>query len=211
MRVRLDGRDPIDRAVEELAIVRDDDERAAVRAEEPLQPREPVEVEVVGRLVEQEEIEAGEEDRRERDACRLAARQPGRLAVEVDAEPEIRTRRACARLEISRAERDQAVERGRVAVVRGQALGQGTRGLLELALGVGDPDASGEQLEDGRPALERVAPARGSRRSAAPGARVTVPTSGSSSPARIRRSVVLPTPFGPTRPMRAFGPMVSVT
>src|SRR3972149_9664859 len=44
-----------------------------------------------------------------------------------------------------------------------------------------------------------------------PRAYCTSPADGSSSPSRIRSNVVLPTPFGPTRPMRARCGMLSVT
>src|SRR5579884_1211627 len=43
------------------------------------------------------------------------------------------------------------------------------------------------------------------------GASSTAPASGRSSPASMRRRVVLPTPFGPTTPTRASGPTVSET
>ena len=54
-----------------------------VQAEhEPLQPVEAVEVEVVGGLVEQEDVEAGQQQRGQLGAGGLAARQPGHRAVE---------------------------------------------------------------------------------------------------------------------------------
>ena len=54
--------------------MRDEDDTAAGEVvDEPLEPREAREVEVVGRLVEQQHVEAGEQDRRQRGAGRLAA------------------------------------------------------------------------------------------------------------------------------------------
>ena len=64
-----------DRAVEERAVVRHDHRAAGeVVVQEALEPVEAGEVEVVGRLVEQEHVEAGEQDRGEVRARRLAAR-----------------------------------------------------------------------------------------------------------------------------------------
>jgi hypothetical protein len=58
MRVGLDRCNAVDGAVQELAVVRHDHERAAIRAEEALEPFQPVEVQVVRRLVEEQEVEA---------------------------------------------------------------------------------------------------------------------------------------------------------
>src|SRR5690606_18657347 len=54
--------DPGDRLVEQLQVVADHDETAAVGAQEAEEPLAGVVVEVVGGLVEQEEVAAGEED-----------------------------------------------------------------------------------------------------------------------------------------------------
>ncbi len=43
------------------------------------------------------------------------------------------------------------------------------------------------------------------------GAATSLPPSAGSSPARMRRSVLLPTPLGPTTPIRLRGPMVRST
>ena len=56
--------------------MRDGDDAAAVRGEEALQQLEPGEVEVVGRLVEQEHVGIGREDRLEVAPRRLATRKP---------------------------------------------------------------------------------------------------------------------------------------
>jgi hypothetical protein len=55
--------------------MRDEHDARGQPAEEPLQPLEAGEVEVVRRLVEQEDVEAREQDRRERRTGRLAARE----------------------------------------------------------------------------------------------------------------------------------------
>ena len=149
MRVGLDRRDAVDRAIEELAVVRDDHERAAIRAEEPLEPFEPVEVEVVRRLVEEQQIEAGEQDRGQRDPGRLTPGQADELALEVDAESEVGAGRPRPRVEALGAERHEAVERHRVAVLRGEPGRESARRVLELALRLVDPDLTGEPLEHG--------------------------------------------------------------
>jgi hypothetical protein len=59
-------------SVEERAVVRDDHGRPCVRPQERFQPCEPRKVEVVRRLVEEQDVEAAEQDRRKRRAGRLA-------------------------------------------------------------------------------------------------------------------------------------------
>ena len=61
--------------VQEVAVVRDDDQRAVVADEELAQPVDRVEVEVVGRLVEQQRLRLAEERLREQHAHLLAALQ----------------------------------------------------------------------------------------------------------------------------------------
>ena len=61
-------RDVIDDGVEELPIVGDQQQRAGVAPQPGLQPDDRVEVEVVGRLVEKEQLGAGGQGSRERGA-----------------------------------------------------------------------------------------------------------------------------------------------
>ena len=61
-----------DRLVEQVEVVADHQQRAAVGAQELQQPRLGVDVEVVGRLVEQQHVGAGEEDAGQLDAAPLA-------------------------------------------------------------------------------------------------------------------------------------------
>ena len=116
MRSRLDRSDPPDGAVEQLAVVRNENERAPIRAEERLEPREPVVVEIVRRLVQEEDVEAREEDRRKLDARGLATRECGPVSIEVDVEPEVGTNGSRPRLEVAAAQRDECVQRSRVAL-----------------------------------------------------------------------------------------------
>ena len=100
-RPRVDLGDPGHRPVEEDAIVRDDREPARESVDEAFEPVEPVEVQVVRRLVEQEHVEAREQDRRQPGPRRFAARERRRLLVERDGQPELRARRARPRFEIA--------------------------------------------------------------------------------------------------------------
>ena len=66
---------PGDRLVEQLEVVADDEQGAAVGAQEAEQPVAGVVVEVVGGLVEHEQLAAGEEDAGQLDPAALAAGQ----------------------------------------------------------------------------------------------------------------------------------------
>ena len=71
-------------AREELAVMADDHHAGGQTVDELLEPVEPVDVEVVGRLVQQIEVVAREQQRRESDAGGLTAGQRRRREVEVD-------------------------------------------------------------------------------------------------------------------------------
>ena len=119
--------------------MRDDREPAREAVDEALEPVEPVEVQIVRRLVEQEHVEAGEQDRRQPGPRRLAARERRRLLVERDGQPELRARRARPRLEICASEREEALERSRVRI------GAPAGGVpLDGRLRVGDTGAAGK-------------------------------------------------------------------
>ena len=75
--------DVVDRNVEEVAVVRHHDDRARVGGEELLEPVARLEVEVIGGLVERQDVGAAEEQLRERDAHLPSARELGAVAVEV--------------------------------------------------------------------------------------------------------------------------------
>src|SRR5262249_3411364 len=65
--------DPLGDVVEEVAVVRDGDDAARILREVLLEPRDALGVEMVGRLVEQQEVRLLEQDLAERDAAALAA------------------------------------------------------------------------------------------------------------------------------------------
>src|SRR5450759_5998406 len=71
--VELD--DAVHGAGEELAVMAHDDDACPQTGDELLEPREPVEVEVVGRFVEQEYVVAAQQERRQPGPRRLPAGQ----------------------------------------------------------------------------------------------------------------------------------------
>ena len=60
-------------ALEERPVVGHDDQPAAAAVQEVLEPLEAIEVEVVGGLVQQDDVEPGQQEGRERRPCRLSA------------------------------------------------------------------------------------------------------------------------------------------
>src|SRR6185503_20048193 len=84
--------------------------------EEPLEAVEAGEVEVVRRLVEEEYVEARDQDRGERCARRLAARERRELTVGAAPQADVVENRAGARVEVLAAEQQVALERLRVVV-----------------------------------------------------------------------------------------------
>ena len=102
VRARLQLDDRVHRSVEERPIVRDDDEAGIEPQQKPLQELEPVEVEVVRGLVEEVDVEAREQDRGQRRAALLAARERPDSPIEVDVEADTAHRRGRSRPELGR-------------------------------------------------------------------------------------------------------------
>ena len=73
--------DPLGHVVEEVAVVGDGHDGARVLLEEPLQPEHRFRVEVVGRLVEQEQVGVTEQQPTQRDAALLAAREGADIGI----------------------------------------------------------------------------------------------------------------------------------
>ena len=94
----LDRDDPLGDGIEHCAVVRDEQDRAGKRLERRLERLAAFEVEVVRRLVEDEEVRAGGDDEREREPPALAARELRRPASRASSQPEKRKRpsSACA-------------------------------------------------------------------------------------------------------------------
>jgi hypothetical protein len=135
------------RSLQECPVVRDRDQRRRQPEDEPLQPLEAVEVQVVGGLVEQEHVEARQQQGRQLDPGRLTAREVRRGAVKhLARQAELGGHRPGAGVDVGAAEREPAVEGGGVRVVGPRhAPGEGTGGGVEAGAGGGHAGAPGQQ------------------------------------------------------------------
>ena len=192
-----------DRALQERAIVTHHDDSTRQRLEEPFEPRQPVEVEIVGRLVEQEHVELAQQHRGQRHARGLTTRERRRRHVEqVLGEPEVGAHRTHASVEVGGAGSQVGIECvGVVVVAAGRTAGERARRSLELGSASVTPvrraRSSNTVSWSSRAWVCGRYPTRNDG-----GVAVTVPESGASSPASKRSSVVLPTPLGPSTPRR---------
>ena len=128
--------------------MRDDDRAPGQAIEEPLEPVEPGEVEVVGGLVEQEHVELCQQDRGR--ARRAAASPPDSVVMSWSRSRSGRSRSAqTGPIRASRSAPPSAshrVERHVVAAIAvGLGLGDGCRGPMQLGLRGGDPGPSSEE------------------------------------------------------------------
>ena len=200
--------DPPGDVVEEVPVVRDGDDRALVVGEEALEPRDRLGVEMVRRLVEQQQIRRREQQAAERDAAALAAGE--RLDVAVALGHAQRVHRVI----------DVLVELPRVGAVD-RVLHLRLLGEQRVVVGVG----LGERRRDLVEAVEQVAQRANAVLDVAAhvplgvepgllleqadashsGASSATPDDGSSLPAMIRSTVDLPAPFGPSTPIFAPG------
>ena len=93
----LDVHHPVDHAIEELPVVRDQEQRARIRRQPALQPHDGIEVQVVGRLVQQQQVGAAHQRPRHVQphppAARERAHRPA-LIVAVESQPVHQRRRA---------------------------------------------------------------------------------------------------------------------
>ncbi len=175
-RVRADG-------VQEPAIVGDDQDRPAARREMPREPVDAFDVQVVRRLVEQQQLGVVEQ--------RLA---PARSGA---ARRRSRARSACpAPAGSARSRRRRAARRARC----GRRRRPSTRGRPARRRARPGSSAVGSRSSPW-PSIAMCSPPE----------RVTAPASGSSIPAISRSSVDLPSPLRPTIPIRSPAEMPSVT
>jgi hypothetical protein len=151
------GHDP----VEEGAVV-GDDHHAAPAQHVGLEALQPVEVQVVGGLVEQDQVEAGQQHGGQRHPGRLAAGQRRRRkAQEPGRQPEVGGHGVDAGVDVRRAQGGPPGQGGGVAVpgghrlllVSGGSARHGVGGRLQLDVGGVDPGAAPEPGRDG---LDRV-------------------------------------------------------
>ena len=128
-----------DDAVEKGAVVRDQDETSTAASHHVLEARQPVEIEVVRRLVEQGDVEARQEDRGQGDPRPLAPGQGrgGRVDDTVN-EANLLERRREASFEIAGGQRLVPGQSIRIAVVHpGSLRAQDRSRRRQLVLGVG--------------------------------------------------------------------------
>ena len=126
------------RAGQELAVVADDDQAGPLAQDELLEPLQPVEIEVVGRLVEQVEVVPAQQQRAQCGPRGLAAGQrghrgrPGHLQADVGghgSDPLVEI--GAAQVQPSFQRRGVEVTGGRIGA--GQRLGGAVHGLLRLS------------------------------------------------------------------------------
>ena len=198
--VELDYR--VGEVAEQRAVVGDEDDRAGVFGEQGPQAREAVGVEVVGRLVEEEHVGAGDAEGGEPGARGLPAGEAGERPVEqLGREPQLRRRGAAAAPRRPR-------RRGRASAParpRARRSRRGRRGSSAAAW------RSSSRVAAATPIRSRIA-SRAVRSGVATELRQvarrsraarTVPASGASSPTRIRSRVDLPLPLRPTSAIRS--------
>ena len=125
--------------------MRDDDQRCVDFLEKPLEPLETVEVEIVRRLVQQQDVVPRQQDRCERGPCRLTTGQARRVSIERDLETELAEDRARARVEVTAAQDEESRQRPLVAVVAGLARRERRRSFAQLLLRCGNTRAALEQ------------------------------------------------------------------
>ena len=130
-----------------------DDHHAGVqRADPTFQSVEPVEVEVVGRFVEQVHVEARQQQGGKPDPRPFPAGQRGgRLVEQVQRQSEVVPHRGDTRIEIGSAERQPALEGGVVAAARprvGARAGKRVGGCVQLGGCRGDAGAPVQLVAD---------------------------------------------------------------
>ena len=185
--------------------MRGDEQRAAASSEVLLDPLERADVEMVRRLVEEQQVRVGDDEPCERGAGLLAARQRGRRPDPVGRlESEPGQRLVDALIDGVPAEDVELVLEVGVAAL--------LDAMLAARIGRARPPIVSRCAAPARTAARRSGAAMNaaskcdswaSRPSVSPRFRATSPPSGSSTPAAIRSSVVFPAPFGPTSPMRS--------
>ena len=195
------------RRLEEPAVVRDEDDACVEGRQLVLEPLEARDVEVVRRLVEQQQVRVAAERARERRARQLAAGERVEQAVEIRlAEAEAARDRADALAPVVAAGVLEPRLRLRVAAERLRAVLARRHRLLQLPQLLLDRDevgGAGEDVIAQRHARASAAGAgRGARR-ACPFENASSPPCTSLWPASMRSSVVLPAPFGPASATRS--------
>ena len=195
-----------DHPVEEVAVVAGDQDGAGVGAEELLEPLDAQQVEVVGRLVEQEQVVLEGEQPAQGQPHRPAAGEGGDGGVELrDREAEPEQDRLGPRLHLVTAGREEGLHARRRSRSRacGSPCFEAGHDGLQPAVGHGPGAEVAEHvLEDG-PLAQRVDLLRQIADRAFPVAEHLAAHRACSWPIKTLNSVDLPAPFLPSRPMRS--------
>ena len=183
--------DGIDRIVQQLAVVADDQRGVRIFLQARFQPQRAFEVEIVGRLVEQQQIGFGEQRGGQRHPHAPAAGELRHRAVEIGVGE-------------AKAGEDFGSARRRTVGVDGVELVINLRHLFgrggfERGVECFAPRVGGEDRVDQRDRRRRVFLIDRTDRAPIFGSRIS-PPSGTRSPRIILNSVDLPTPLRPTRP-----------
>ena len=140
--------DSIHGAAQERPVVRHEDDGGRRLAEEALQHVVPVEVEVVRRLVEEQHLEARQQDRGERGPRGLAPRERARRLLEsLCGKPESGADGPRARRQIRAAQREEPIQRGGVPLGQLRLAPEARRERVHGLLGFEDAAAAGEVAE----------------------------------------------------------------
>ena len=140
MWVQLD--DLSDRVCKQLAIVGDEDDRASMGMKQRSQSPQPIVIEVIGRLVQQHDVEPRDRQRREPRPRSLASGQaPQRTVEEFLIEPELKECSRHPRIDIAAAKGQPPLECGGMSLDHIQfARHQRPRPVLQLPARSGDAD-----------------------------------------------------------------------
>ncbi len=218
---------------EEPAVVRDEDDGGVERLELALEPLDALDVEVVRRLVQEQQIRVAGERARQRGARQLAARERVERAVEVglgepkpadDArralspgvaagvlEPRLRRRVAVERRGVVGACRHGAFELAQLLLERDQVGGAGEH-VLAKGEARGRAAAAGRAARRGSPSRTRALRRRCRARRRACRSSVVLPAPfGPASDSRSRRSTLKDTPSKSVSPAMSFRRLFAIT
>ena len=109
--------DPGGAAGQKFAVVGDHDDRGAQRGDELLQPRQPIEIQVIGRFIEQHHVKAGKQQACQRHPCGLPAGKRTHQRLRIQGEAQLRQRLGQPVLQIHGPTGHPVVERLRVGII----------------------------------------------------------------------------------------------
>ncbi|MDQ1112324.1 hypothetical protein QE418_001772 [Microbacterium testaceum] len=141
------------RTGEELAVVAHEHDAAAEPAHERLETLQPVEVQVVGRLIEQGDVETRQQQSCQTHARGLASGQTRHLGIRTDFQPQVGEHHRHPLVEVGGAAREPSFEGCRVGIVGSDSrrIAERWRRGIHLAGRLGGARPSGDVLRDRLP------------------------------------------------------------